>query len=48
MTSRRYVPVRATLALTGVPAPAADPLVSMSALAPGERGGIHAYEFDTN
>ena len=26
------------------PAAAADPLVFISAFAPGERGGIHAYE----
>jgi 6-phosphogluconolactonase len=29
------------------PAPAADPLVFVTAFAPGDRGGIHAYEFDT-
>ena len=30
------------------PAVAADPLVFVTAFAPGERGGIHAYEFSTN
>src|SRR5580704_15778294 len=37
----------AALALSAVPRPAnaADPLVFVSAFAPGERGGIHAYEF---
>ena len=29
------------------PSPAADPLVFITAFAPGEKGGIHAYEFDT-
>src|SRR5262249_28636401 len=29
------------------PAAAADPLVFVTAFAPGERGGIHAYEFST-
>ena len=29
------------------PAPAKDPLVFVTAFAPGEKGGIHAYEFDT-
>jgi 6-phosphogluconolactonase len=29
------------------PAPASDPLVFVTAFAPGEQGGIHAYEFDT-
>lgn len=29
------------------PAPAKDPLVFVSAFAPGDQGGIHAYEFDT-
>ena len=28
------------------PSPAKDPLVFVSAFAPGEKGGIHAYEFD--
>jgi 6-phosphogluconolactonase len=29
------------------PVPAKDPLVFVTAFAPGEKGGIHAYEFDT-
>jgi 6-phosphogluconolactonase len=39
----------AALALTAAPrsADAADPLVFVTAFAPGERGGIHAYEFST-
>jgi 6-phosphogluconolactonase len=36
----------ATLAAPGL-APAADPLVFVTEFAPGEKGGIHAYEFDT-
>src|SRR5262245_60374852 len=37
------------LALSAAPRPAAaaDPLVFVTAFAPGERGGIHAYEFST-
>src|SRR6187399_1079418 len=39
----------AALALIAAPRPAAaaDPLVFVTAFAPGERGGIHAYEFST-
>jgi len=39
----------ATLALLAAPTltPAKDPLVFITAFAPGEQGGIHAYEFDT-
>src|SRR5438093_1874909 len=39
----------AALALIAAPRPAAaaDPLVFVTAFAPGERGGIHAYEFCT-
>ncbi|HEY8505155.1 MAG TPA: lactonase family protein [Gemmataceae bacterium] len=43
-----------TFALAGLtmfaaptPAPAAEPLVFVSAFAPGEKGGVHAYAFDT-
>src|SRR5437762_5717010 len=40
----------AALALIAAPRPAAaaDPLVFITAFAPGESGGIHAYDFDTN
>jgi 6-phosphogluconolactonase len=39
----------AVLAMSAAPRPAAaaDPLVFVTAFAPGERGGIHAYEFST-
>jgi 6-phosphogluconolactonase len=39
----------AALALSAAPRPsaAAEPLVFVTAFAPGERGGIHAYEFST-
>jgi 6-phosphogluconolactonase len=37
----------AALAITVAPSAAADPLVFVTAFAPGERGGIHAYEFST-
>ena len=50
MTPRRPpVPALAlaALALLAAPGPAADPLVFVSAFAPGEQGGIHAYEFNT-
>jgi len=42
--------VLATLALisSSVASRAADPLVFVTSFAPGEQGGIHAYEFDTN
>ena len=47
---RRPVPALALAALAMLsgptPAPAADPLVFVTAFAPGERGGIHAYAFD--
>lgn len=51
MAPERRVPaltlaVAAMIALTAH-APAADPVVFVSAFAPGEKGGIHAYEFDT-
>ncbi len=51
MTAHRRVPVLAfalfaTLAAPAL-APAADPLVFVTAFAPGDKGGIHAYEFDT-
>src|SRR3954452_21522166 len=38
----------AALSMTAAPspAPAAGPLVFVSAFAPGEKGGIHGYEFD--
>src|SRR4051812_9518578 len=38
----------AALSMTAAPspAPAAGPLVFVTAFAPGEKGGIHAYEFD--
>src|SRR4051812_23696420 len=40
--------VLAALALSVLPTPtpAADPIVFVTAFAPGEQGGIHAYEFD--
>src|SRR5437762_7582305 len=39
----------AVLAMIDAPRPAAaaDPLVFVTAFAPGEQGGIHAYEFST-
>jgi 6-phosphogluconolactonase len=47
---RRFAPALAltALALLGAPAtaPAADPVVFVSAFAPGDQGGIHAYSFD--
>lgn len=38
----------AALALIAAPtlAPAKDPIVFVTAFAPGDKGGIHAYEFD--
>jgi 6-phosphogluconolactonase len=41
--------VLAALAMIAVPRPVAadEPLVFITAFAPGERGGIHAYEFST-
>ena len=51
MTRDQLVPAfaAAVLALLAAPtpAPAADPLVFVTAFAPGDKGGIHAYEFDT-
>ena len=35
-----------SLTTTPAPAPAKDPLVLVTAFAPGEKGGIHAYEFE--
>ncbi len=35
-----------TIVAAPAPSPAKDPLVFVSAFAPGEKGGIHAYEFD--
>jgi 6-phosphogluconolactonase len=37
----------ASVIATPTPSPAKDPLVFVTAFAPGEKGGIHAYEFDT-
>jgi 6-phosphogluconolactonase len=37
----------ASMIATPIPAPAKDPLVFVTAFAPGEKGGIHAYELDT-
>ena len=34
--------------LAAAPARAADPVLFVSAFAPGDKGGIHAYTFDTN
>jgi 6-phosphogluconolactonase len=39
--------ILAALGLVSGPASAADPVVFVTAFAPGERGGIHAYAFDT-
>jgi 6-phosphogluconolactonase len=36
-----------SLMTTPTPAPAKDPLVFVTAFAPGDKGGIHAYELDT-
>jgi 6-phosphogluconolactonase len=36
-----------TLSLIAMPSLAADPVVFVTAFAPGEKGGIHAYTFDT-
>jgi 6-phosphogluconolactonase len=46
---RRSVSLLALAALAGITAPAlgADPVVFVSAFAPGDKGGIHAYTFDT-
>lgn len=47
--TRRTVPALAAafaMISTPAPAPAADPLVFVSAFAAGEKGGIHAYRFD--
>lgn len=50
MTTDRRVLAFALAALAvaaaPTPAPADDPLVFVSAFAPGEEGGIHAYQFD--
>jgi 6-phosphogluconolactonase len=49
-TDRRALALTlAALAMTASPRPsaAADPLVFVTAFAPGERGGIHAYAFGT-
>jgi 6-phosphogluconolactonase len=51
MTTVRFALAFALAALalidTPCPAAAADPLVFVTAFAPGEKGGIHAYEFST-
>ena len=51
MTISRLTRVFAFAAFAALAAPnltpAADPLVFVTAFAPGEKGGIHAYEFDT-
>ncbi len=50
MTPDRRVPAfaLAAFAMIAAPtlAPAADPVVFVTAFAPGDKGGIHAYEFD--
>ncbi len=50
MTPDRRVPAfaLAAFALLAAPAlaPAADPVVFVTAFAPGDKGGVHAYEFD--
>src|SRR5262245_44826292 len=52
MTSDRRVLTFALAALAMIATPchvvAADPLVFVTAFAPGEQGGIHAYEFNSN
>src|SRR4051794_26747270 len=51
MTPNQRLPALALAALamiaTPTPIHAKDPLVFITAFAPGEEGGIHAYEFDT-
>jgi 6-phosphogluconolactonase len=51
MTTDRLSLAVALAALTMINAPrpavAADPLIFVTAFAPGERGAIHAYEFST-
>jgi 6-phosphogluconolactonase len=49
MTTGRWSLALAALALIAAPRPAAaaDPLVFVAAFAPGERGGVHAYQLDT-
>lgn len=51
MTTNRWALTFTVAALAMIPVPspaaAADPLVFITAFAPGERGGIHAYTFDT-
>src|SRR5438445_3203840 len=51
MTPDRWAPAVALAAFAMIavqrPAAAADPLVFVTAFAPSERGGIHAYEFST-
>jgi len=51
MLPYRRVPAFALVALAMIalptPTPATDPIVFITAFAPGEKGGIHAYEFDT-
>src|SRR6476646_7373604 len=51
MAPKRWFTVLALAALIMIAsptlAPARDPLVFITAFAPGEEGGIHAYEFDT-
>lgn len=46
---RTLAPALAALAMLTIhaPTPAADPLVFVTAFAPGEKGGIHAYAFDS-
>jgi len=50
MTPRRLFALLAVAAFSVLavppPSPARDPLVFVSAFAPGDKGGIHAYEFD--
>lgn len=52
MTTHRWVLAFALVVLALIAAPrsaaAADPLVFITAFAPGERGGIHAYELSTS
>ncbi len=48
MDRRTFALTLAAFAMLAAPRPAAaDPLVFVTAFAPGERGGIHAYEFST-